>query len=224
MAERREAHVVDIIPGRGEGESTSAASVASSVALKGHPLAEIAQSPGHGLLLKLWQREEDRLARRISATETQTRTAKRRIFLLCGVFVAFHGLFLAALFAGAHGGACGARRRWWVPCGLSLAASLAMVWHVQGSVRGVGTWERRLERERAEARAVAKCGLELRMKGASFDLSRGPAAGAAGRRRKGGGEEMRSAAARLCRRNAVGVGMVFATSVVVPACKFVLCG
>jgi hypothetical protein len=148
-----------------------------------HPLGEIAGSAGHLLLLKLWQREESRLGRRACALEALMDAARRDAFYLCAAFLAFHGLSLALLFAASvsasavsppaeQRAACCSR--WWVPSSLSLVASLALAAAVQLRVCAYWRASRRLRRERGDARALARCVQELRMKGAAFGLSKEP--------------------------------------------------
>ena len=127
------------------GEAEAAASldkvaVADAEAGGAHPLGEIAGSAGHLLLLKLWQREEDRLGRRACALEARMDVARRDTFYLCAAFLALHSLALAVLFAASVGSAgssiaaaagdggpeSAGCRRWWAPSSLSLAASLAL--------------------------------------------------------------------------------------------------
>ena len=144
MAEpaKNDAHIVEIpvsVDG-GEAEATgSLEKAAEEEAAGAHPLGEIATSACHLLLLKLWQREEDRLGRRACALEARMDATRRDAFYLCAAFLAFHGLALAVLFAasvagapssidagGGGGPASAACRRWWAPSSLSLAASLAL--------------------------------------------------------------------------------------------------
>ncbi|XP_047071294.1 uncharacterized protein LOC124680252 [Lolium rigidum] len=179
MAEpvKKDAHVVEIpVTGDGDGDGAFLGKAASG---QHHPLGEIADSGGHLLLLKLWQREESRLNRRACALEALMDAARRDAFYLCAAFLALHGLSLALLFAasvaaGTPSRACG---RWWAPSSLSLAASLALAAAVQLRVCAYWRAARRLRRERGDARALARCVQELRLKGASFDLSKEPQCG-----------------------------------------------
>ncbi|XP_039780655.1 uncharacterized protein LOC120647915 [Panicum virgatum] len=118
-----------------------------------HPLEEIAMSAGHLLLLKLWQREEDRLGRRACVLEVRMDVACRDTFYLCAAFLALHSLALAVLFASSVGSAgssiaaaaagggpeSAACRRWWAPSSLSLAASLTLAAAVRNKV-GFAFW------------------------------------------------------------------------------------
>ncbi|MFS7940616.1 hypothetical protein Hanom_Chr05g00466531 [Helianthus anomalus] len=52
---------------------------------------EISYSPGHLLLLKLLQREEDLPGHRVAGKERRLDTLKREVFQLCLFFFAFHG-------------------------------------------------------------------------------------------------------------------------------------
>ena len=153
--------------------------MASTAAGEGHRLGEIAASEGHLLLLKLWQREEDRLGRRACALEAHMDAARRDAFYLCAAFLAFHGLSLALLFAASVVAAAttspsAACRRWWASSSLSLAASLALSAVVQLRVGAYLRAAARLRRDRGDARALARAVQELRLKGAAFDLSKEP--------------------------------------------------
>uniref|UniRef100_A0A453RHX8 Uncharacterized protein n=1 Tax=Aegilops tauschii subsp. strangulata TaxID=200361 RepID=A0A453RHX8_AEGTS len=124
---KNDAHVVEI-PVTGDGAEPASGAFLGKAASGHHPLGEIADSGGHLLLLKLWQREESRLNRRACALEAVMDAARRDAFYLCAAFLALHGLSLALLFAASVAGgppsrACG---RWWAPSSLSLAASLAL--------------------------------------------------------------------------------------------------
>ena len=213
MIEReREAHVVVDIATPEKPTSISP--------LKHHPLAEISHSPGHLLLLKLWQREEDLLGRKMAATETLIQSSRSQVFRLCSIFFFFHAIFLTLLFVESDNETC---RRWWLPCFLSLATSLVFSCAVHGRLREFWKRERRLQKERGEARAVGRLVQELRMKGMSFDLNKVPVAGGS-RRMKSAGEEMRWRVVRWCRRNLLTVGLLGFSALVVPAGKFVICG
>jgi hypothetical protein len=169
MAEpaKNDAHIVEIPVSVDGGEAEAAGSLEKAAAGGAHPLGEIATSAGHLLLLKLWQREEDRLGRRACALEARMDAARRDAFYLCAAFLAFHGLSLAVLFAAsvaasassaAAGPASAACRRWWAPSSLSLAASLALAAAVQLRVCAYWRAAARLRRERGDgARWPAPC-------------------------------------------------------------------
>ena len=154
---KNEAHVVEIPVAVDGGESCGGEAFRDTAAAGGghHPLGEIAASAGHLLLLKLWQREEDRLARRACALEARMDAARRDAFYLCSAFLAFHGLSLALLFAasvaGSAAGGGGACRRWWAPSTLSLAASLALAAAVQ--LRVCAYWRAAARLRRASVHA-----------------------------------------------------------------------
>ncbi|KAJ6313782.1 hypothetical protein OIU78_017432 [Salix suchowensis] len=132
MAEMRDAHIVEI-PVDEEHQQKLICSMNSITAIQNHPLAEISNSPGHLLLLKLWQREEDLFGRRIALKESRMDSIKREIFQLCCFFL----------------------------------VKVCRYWKV---------W-RQLQREKNDNRALTRCIQELRMKGASFDLSKEPLSG-----------------------------------------------
>ena len=241
MAEpaKNDAHIVEIpvsVDG-GEAEAARALDKAAAAVDAGgaHPLGEIATSAGHLLLLKLWQREEDRLGRRACALEARMDAARRDAFYLCAAFLAFHSLALAVLFAAsvataatsaaAGGGrpASAACRRWWVPSSLSLAASLALAAAVQLRVCAYWRAAARLRRERGDARALARAVQKLRMKGAAFDLSKEPQYRVT--RAKCASVEGAGAWAplRWCQQNVVTACLLAVAAAALPSGKFILC-
>ncbi|WVZ92343.1 hypothetical protein U9M48_038417 [Paspalum notatum var. saurae] len=226
---KNEAHVVEIPVAVDGGESCGGEAFLDTAAAGGghHPLGEIAASAGHLLLLKLWQREEDRLARRACALEARMDAARRDAFYLCAAFLAFHGLSLALLFAasvaGSAAGGGGACRRWWAPSTLSLAASLALAAAVQLRVCAYWRAAARLRRERGDARALARAVQELRMKGAAFDLSKEPQYGVTRAKCasvEGGGAW---APLRWCKQNVVSACLLAVAAAALPSGKFILC-
>ncbi|CAL5013241.1 unnamed protein product [Urochloa decumbens] len=235
---KNDAHIVEIPVSVDGGEAEAAASLDKSAATEAeataaHPLGEIAASAGHLLLLKLWQREEDRLGRRACALESRMDAARRDAFYLCAAFLAFHGLSLALLFAasvasssaGGIGGpaASAACRRWWAPSSVSLAASLALAAAVQLRVCAYWRAAARLRRERGDARALARAVQELRMKGAAFDLSKEPQCGVT--RAKCASVEGSGAWAplRWCQQNVVTACLLAVAAAALPSGKFILC-
>ncbi|KAL7174957.1 hypothetical protein ACSBR2_028708 [Camellia fascicularis] len=112
--------------------------------IQNHPLMEISQSPGHLLLLKLLQREEHLCARQITIKETRKDIIGREIFQLCFFFFIFHSLFSIILFTS-------------TTKNQNDYKSLCEKWWVPS---------------RSNGRAVTRWIQEMRMKGASFDLSK----------------------------------------------------
>ncbi|GJN15848.1 hypothetical protein PR202_gb02792 [Eleusine coracana subsp. coracana] len=236
MAEpaKNEAHVVEIpvtVDGGeavGGGEASPATpfldKAAAAVDAGGaHPLGEIAASAGHLLLLKLWQREEDRLGRRACALESRMDAARRDAFYLCAAFLALHGLSLALLFAASVASPGVACRRWWAPSSLSLAASLALAAAVQIRVCAYWRASARLRRERGDVRALARAVQELRMKGAAFDLSKEPQYGVT--RAKCASVEGTAAwgPLRWCQQNVVTACLLAVAAAALTSGKFILC-
>ncbi|PWZ54873.1 hypothetical protein Zm00014a_016851 [Zea mays] len=234
MAEpaKNEAHVVEIPVSVDGGEASGGEEAfldkAAAAAGEGHPLGEIAASEGHLLLLKLWQREEDRLGRRACALEALMDAARRDAFYLCAAFLAFHGLSLALLFAASVVAAAAtspsaACRRWWAPSSLSLAASLALAAAVQLRVGAYWRAAARLRRDRGDARALARAVQELRLKGAAFDLSKEPQYGVT--RAKCASVEGAGlwAPLRWFRQNVVTACLLAVAAAALPSGKFILC-
>ncbi|KAJ1390334.1 putative tetraspanin-18-like [Sesbania bispinosa] len=77
-----------------------------------------------------------------------------------------------------------------------------------------------LQRERNDSRAVGRCIQELRMKGASFDLSKEPHSG---KRMKSSSVEIKWKPLTWCSHNLLTICLVCFTGLVFPASKFVLC-
>uniref|UniRef100_A0A0E0LWF2 DUF6598 domain-containing protein n=1 Tax=Oryza punctata TaxID=4537 RepID=A0A0E0LWF2_ORYPU len=232
---KNDAHIVEI-PVTGDGGNAEVAGFLDKASSGSHPLGEIAGSAGHLLLLKLWQREESRLGRRACALEALMDAARRDAFYLCAAFLAFHGLSLALLFAASVSASASAVavsppaeqraaccKRWWVPSSLSLVASLALAAAVQLRVCAYWRASRRLRRERGDARALARCVQELRMKGAAFDLSKEPQYGVT--RAKCASVEGAGAwgPLRWCYQNIVAACLLAVAATTMCSGKFILC-
>lgn len=191
-------------------------------AMQHHPLTEISASPGHLLLLKLWQREEELLASRIGAKETKLDAIKREAFKLCSFLFFFHGIFLTLLFTSSLGQtemqAC---RGWWVPGFISLVTSLVLIFSVQLRICSYWKIYGKLQKVRGEGRALSRCVQELRMKGASFDLSKEPQMS---KRMMSSSVKVDWRPMKWLSRNAVTICLLCFSGLVFPACKFILCG
>ncbi|KAK4779151.1 hypothetical protein SAY86_006679 [Trapa natans] len=164
---------------------------------------EISESPGHLLLLELWQREESLFARRATLRETRMESIKREIFELCCSFFVFHFLFLTLLFVSSVDilGRVLNCRDWWIPTVLSV--------------------ERQLHRAKGDNRALSRCIQELRVKGSSFDLSKEPAI--AKRMMKSSSVEIKWKPLTWCSQNMVTIGLLCFAGIISPASKLVLC-
>ncbi|CAB4312251.1 unnamed protein product [Prunus armeniaca] len=160
-------------------------------AIQHHPLMEISESPGHLLLLKLWRREEDLFGRRIARKESRMDSIRREIFQLCCFFLIFHGFFMTILF--------------------TSSVNLCRYWKV---------WNQ-LQREKTDNRALTRCIQELRMKGASFDLSKEPQSG---KRMKSSSVEIKWKPVTWCSQYLITICLVFFAGLVFPVSKFMLCG
>ncbi|CAN6479609.1 unnamed protein product [Victoria cruziana] len=215
MAETKDAHVV-VIPTEDDDHLQE-----SRLASAHHPLQEISDSPGHLLLLKLWQREEDLFARRITTKETRIDNIRREVFQLCSFFFAFHGFFLILLFVSSSNLNENSCRKWWVPCFLYLVTSIVMIICVQYKVYTYMKMSARLQKDRSDSRALSRCIQELRMKGASFDLSKEPLNNV--RRIKSSSVEVKLTPLRWCSQNIVMICLICVTGLVFPASKYILC-
>ncbi|KAG6790879.1 hypothetical protein POTOM_007049 [Populus tomentosa] len=176
MAEMKDAHIVEI-PVDEEHQQKLICAMNTITAIQNHPLAEISNSPGHLLLLKLWQREEDLFGRRIALKESRMDSIKREIFQLCCFFLVFHGFFLTIVFTSSVDSKEHSCKNWWIPSLVSVCTSLVFVFLVQVKVCRYWKVWRQLQREKNDNRALTRCIQELRMKGASFDLSKEPLSG-----------------------------------------------
>ncbi|KAG9448798.1 hypothetical protein H6P81_008763 [Aristolochia fimbriata] len=173
MAEHGDSHVIEI-PVDGDILQLKPVETNDLSLIQHHPLMEISQSPGHLLLLKLWQRKEDKFNGRIARKETQMDNLKCEVFQLCCFFFAFHGFLLTFLFNASGHLQERAQRQWWIPFFLSLTTSLAIIFFVQLKLYRYHKFVKKLQRDRSDNRALVRCIQELRMKGASFDLSKEP--------------------------------------------------
>ncbi|KAH8494882.1 hypothetical protein H0E87_021331 [Populus deltoides] len=176
MAEMKDAHIVEI-PVDEEHQQKLICAMNTITAIQNHPLAEISNCPGHLLLLKLWQREENLFGRRIALKESRMVSIKREIFHLCCFFLVFHGIFLTILFTSSVDSKEHTCKNWWIPSLASVCTSLVFVSLVQVKICSYWKVSRQLQREKNNDRALTKCIQELRMKGASFDLSKEPVSG-----------------------------------------------
>ncbi|KAB1215008.1 hypothetical protein CJ030_MR4G005259 [Morella rubra] len=224
MAEIKDAHIVEIEVDEEHQHKLLTAMSTISAAIQQHPLMEISESPGHLLLLKLWQREEDLFGRRVTLKETRLDSIRRELFQLCCFFFIFHGFFLTILFSSSvnsqeeHTRTC---KKWWIPGLLSASTSLVFVFLVQVKLYRYWKVWGQLQRERNDSRALTRCVQELRMKGASFDLSKEPQSG---KRMKSSSVEIKWKPITWCSQNLITVALLCFAGLVLPVCKFILCG
>ncbi|PRQ34965.1 hypothetical protein RchiOBHm_Chr5g0074881 [Rosa chinensis] len=221
MAEMKDCHhhVVEI-PVDEEHQQKLSSSMTIISAIQHHPLMEISESPGHLLLLKLWRREEDLFGRRIARRETRMDLIRREIFQLCCFFLIFHAFFLTILFTSSVNSEKGSCQKWWIPSILSVSTSVVFVVLVQVNLwRYWKVWGQ-LQREKIENRALVRCIQELRMKGASFDLSKEPQSG---KRLKSSSVEIKWKPITWCSQNLITICLVCFAGLVFPASKLMLC-
>ncbi|XP_031287925.1 uncharacterized protein LOC116146650 [Pistacia vera] len=134
-----------------------------------HPLYQIAETPTHKLLLKQWLKEEELILNRISLKETQIDSVRKELTQLYIFFFLFHSISLILLFnaSNAEKGSC---KRSWIPSLCLLLCSLGMIWAVRYKSDVESHLEKLLEREKEDAKLLAKCVEELKKKGIEFDL------------------------------------------------------
>ncbi|KAL2332882.1 hypothetical protein Fmac_014095 [Flemingia macrophylla] len=229
MGETKDNHIVEI-PVDQEHHQQHNKNVLCSMssnmmeAIEDHPLTEISESPGHLLLLKLWQREEELCAKRVAHKETRMDTIKAELFQLSSFFFIFHGFFFTLLFtswARAHQqGQHSICHKWWLPSTVSLCTSLVFVGLVQVKLHRYWKVWGQLQRERSGARAVTRCIQELRMKGASFDLSKEPHCG---KRMKSSSVEIKWGPLTWCSKNLLTISLVCFTGLAFLVSKLFLC-
>lgn len=222
MTETKNAHHVVIeIPVDEEHQQKLISAMTTISAIQNHPLMEISQNPGHLLLLKLWQREEDLFGRRIAGKESRLNSIKTEIFQLCCFFFIFHGFFLTILSSTStnnkHEHLC---HKWWIPSILSASTSAVLIFLVQVKLCRYWKVSKQLQRERTDNRALTRCIQELRMKGASFDLAKEPLNG---KRMKSSSVEIKWKPLTWCSQNLTTVCLVCITGLLFPASRFILC-
>ncbi|KAJ9187122.1 hypothetical protein P3X46_002616 [Hevea brasiliensis] len=220
MAVMKDAHIVEI-PVDEEHQHKLLCAMNTVTAIQNHPLTEISHSPGHLLLLKLWQREEDLFCRRIAVKESRMDSTRREIFQLCCFFLLFHGIFLTMLFTSSVNSREHTCRKWWIPSFVSVSTSLVFVFLVQVKVFRYWKVWRQLQRERNDNRALARCIQELRMKGSSFDLSKEPQSA---KRMKSSSVEIKWKPLTWCSQYLINICLICFSGLVFPASKFILCG
>ncbi|CAN6693255.1 unnamed protein product [Malus baccata var. baccata] len=221
MAGMKDAHIVEI-PVDEEHQQKLSSALTIISANQHHPLMEISESPGHLLLLKLWRREEDLFARCIAGKESRMDSIRREIFQLCCFFLIFHGFFTTILFTSSvnksEDHVC---PKWWIPSVLSLSTSLVFVFLVQVNLwRYWKVWNQ-LQRAKGENRALTRSIQELRMKGASFDLSKGPQIG---KRMKSSSVEIKWKPLTWCSQYLITICLVCFAGLMFPVSKLMLCG
>ncbi|XP_011000364.1 PREDICTED: uncharacterized protein LOC105107950 [Populus euphratica] len=220
MAGMKDAHIVEI-PVDEEHQQKLICAINTISAIQNYPLAEISNCPGHLLLLKLWQREENLFGRRIALKESRMVSIKREIFHLCCFFLVIQWIFLTILFTSSVDSKEHTCKNWRIPSLVSVCTSLEFVSLVQVKICSYWKVSRQLQREKNNDRALAKCIQELRMKGASFDLSKEPMSG---KRMKSSSVEIKWKPFTWCSQYLITICLVSLSCLVFPASKFILCG
>jgi len=185
-----------------------------------HPLEEIADSRGHLLLLKLWQRDDEVIARRIEVKESRIDSIKKEIFHLACLYFVFHGIVLTLLFTAATEENAHTCTRWWIPSTLSLIASLALISAILYKLILQGKVVKMLQMDRSDSRALSRCIQELRMKGISFDLSKEPQTT---KKMKSSSVETKFSPLRWCSRFFLPFTLIITSGLILFSCKFIAC-
>ncbi|GAB4845856.1 hypothetical protein Ancab_024860 [Ancistrocladus abbreviatus] len=217
----KDSHIVEIPLKDEEHQNNKAITTTDPIsAIEYHPLMEISQSPGHLLLLKLWQREEDLSARRTAIKETRMDSIRREIFQLCCFFFLFHALFFTILFTSSSHKEEHKCKRWWIPSILSVTTSMVIVFWVQVKLFSYWKVSRQLKGVKNDNRALTRCIQELRMKGGSFDLSKEPQLS---KRMKSSSVEIKWRPVSWFCENLMTICLVLFAGLVFPAPKLILC-
>lgn len=182
-----------------------------------HPLQEIADNKGHLLLLKLWQREEEVIARHIESQESRCDGIKTEVFQLSCLYFAFTWILLTLLFTAASPHSC---HRWWVPCTWSFTTSMVIISTILHKLIVRRKALKRLQRDKADLRAVSKCIQELRMKGVSFDLSKEPHTA---KRMKSSSVENKLSLLRWCSEFFVPISLSLTSGLIICSTKYIAC-
>ncbi|KAJ6980546.1 hypothetical protein NC653_028369 [Populus alba x Populus x berolinensis] len=132
-----------------------------------------------------------------------------------------HGIFLTILFTSSVDSKEHTCKNWWIPSLVSVCTSLVFVSLVQVKICSYWKVSRQLQREKNNDRALTKCIQELRMKGASFDLSKEPLSG---KRIKSSSVEIKWKPLTWCSQYLITICLVSFSCLVFPASKFILCG
>ncbi|KAM6552474.1 hypothetical protein CsatB_013236 [Cannabis sativa] len=218
MAETPHTHIVEIPTMDSEHHKKPSLS-----SLKNHPLMEISNSPGHLLLLKLYQRQEHLYNHRITRKETRFDSIKEEIFQLCCSFFLFHTFFLTLLFTSSLNSQkpISVCKKWWIPSLVSVSVSIVFVFLVHTKLYKLWKVWNQLLRERNDNRGVNRCIQELRMKGSSFDLCKEPLL--SGKRMKSSSVEIKWKPVTWCCHYFVTILLVCFAGFVFPASKLILC-
>ncbi|XP_010670697.2 uncharacterized protein LOC104887689 [Beta vulgaris subsp. vulgaris] len=224
MPNSKETHIVEI-PVHQENYQNQQTKTA--IIIQQHPMMEISQSPGHLLLLKLWQREELLFTRRILLNETKLDHLRREIFQLCCYFLVFHSFITTLLFTSSSTGDAHSSvtrcHKWWVPSIFAAASSGAIVFLVQVKLWRYWKVTERLRREKNDSRTLGRSIQELRMKGASFDLSKAMNFVNSKKAKKSSSVEIKWKPKIWCSNNLVTFCLVLFAGLAFPAPKLFLC-
>lgn len=185
-----------------------------------HPFEEIADSRGHLLLLKLWQRDEEVIARRIEVKESRIDSIKKEVFHLACLYFAFHGIVLTLLFTAATQENADTCTRWWIPSTLSAVTSLALTCAIQYKLILQGKVKKMLQIDISNSRALSRCIQELRMKGVSFDLSKEPQTT---KKMKSSSVETKFSPLKWCSQFCLPFTLTLTSGIILCACKFIAC-
>lgn len=213
-------HIVEI-PVNAQDESPSDIScLPSSVKTPQHPLEEIADSSGHLLLLKLWQRDEEVMTRRVEVKESRLDSIGKEIFHLACLYFAFHGIVLTLLFTAATQENARTCNRWWIPSTLSGITSLVLICAIQYKLILQRKVMKMLHKDINDSRALSRCVQELRMKGLSFDLSKEPHIT---KKMKSSSVENKFSPLRWCSQFFLSFALTLTSGFILCSCKLIAC-
>lgn len=215
-----DSHIVEIPADVMDGSPSDIPSPPSPAKHPQHPLEEIADSRGHLLLLKLWQREEEVIARRIEVKESRIDSIKKEIFHLACLYFAFHGIVLTLLFTAATQENARTCNRWWIPSTLSGITSLVLICAIQYKLILQRKVMKMLHKDINDSRALSRCVQELRMKGLSFDLSKEPHIT---KKMKSSSVENKFSPLRWCSQFFLSFALTLTSGFILCSCKLIAC-
>jgi lysylphosphatidylglycerol synthetase-like protein (DUF2156 family) len=215
-----DSHIVEIPVDVQDESPTDIPAPPSPVKFSQHPLEEIADSRGHLLLLKLWQKDDEVFARRIEVKESRIDSIKKEIFHLACLYFAFHGIVLTLLFTSATQENAHTCTRWWIPSTLSLITSLVLISAIQYKLILQGKILKMMQRDISDSRALSRCIQELRMKGISFDLSKEPQTT---KRMKSSSVQTKFSPLRWCSQFCLPFTLTLTSGLILCSCKFIAC-
>ncbi|GLJ06831.1 hypothetical protein SUGI_0049580 [Cryptomeria japonica] len=136
-----------------------------------HPLKQIQESVAHRLSLKLWEKEELVLNRRIEQKETRRRNIQNEIYQLLGLYFVFLGVVLTAIFQAGAQPSHKTCKCWWSPFFLTAIALVVTLGGVHKKFHLQSEIQNQVEEEKENSKALFQSIQRLRAEGTRFDLN-----------------------------------------------------